>query len=72
MRVPDYAAGALGCGDPSMSLRESLSCLPALNLAERLAEIWIDSPVFGLRPVRAWRVETENVPKPEMLTLSSR
>src|SRR5262249_32947627 len=28
------------------------------------------SPVFGLRPVRALRVETANVPNPEMLTLS--
>ena len=28
------------------------------------------SPVFGLRPVRALRVDTENVPNPEMFTLS--
>ncbi len=28
------------------------------------------SPVFGLRPVRALRIETAKVPKPEMLTLS--
>src|SRR5581483_11044369 len=28
------------------------------------------SPVLGLRPVRALRAETANVPKPEMLTLS--
>src|SRR5215470_273438 len=27
-------------------------------------------PVLGLRPVRALRVDTENVPKPEMFTLS--
>ena len=60
------AAGAPS--NPSFS--ESLSCLPGLNFAERLAEIWIDSPVLGLRPVRAWRSETEKVPKPEMFTRS--
>jgi hypothetical protein len=35
------------------SLSESLSCLPGLNLADRLAAISIDAPVLGLRPVRA-------------------
>src|SRR6266851_4698060 len=68
--LPGQAVGALGWLPPKISLSESLSCLPALNFAERLAVIWIDSPVFGLRPVRACRVETENVPKPEMFTRS--
>src|SRR6266852_2288031 len=61
---------ALGWLPPDISLSEYLSCLPAFNFAERLAVLWIDSPVFGLRPVRACRVETENVPKPEMFTRS--
>src|SRR5271155_3804148 len=55
---------------PTPSLSESFNCLPGLNFADRLAEISIDSPVFGLRPVRACRSDTENVPKPEMFTRS--
>src|SRR5688572_15853705 len=48
----------------------SLRLLPALNLADLDAAIWMLSPVFGLRPVRALRADTANVPKPEMFTLS--
>src|SRR5215469_14594793 len=65
-----------GCDDddagaaPALSLSESFNCLPGLNFADRLAAISIDSPVLGLRPVRAWRSDTENVPKPEMFTRS--
>src|ERR1700693_3870594 len=55
---------------PTPSFSESFNCLPGLNFADRLAAISIDSPVFGLRPVRAWRSDTENVPKPEMFTRS--
>src|SRR5260370_12090892 len=62
----DDGAGAA----PTPSLSESFNCLPGLNFAERLAAISIDSPVFGLRPVRACRSDTENVPKPEMFTRS--
>src|SRR5712672_1643646 len=59
--------GSLAAGVP---FSDSFSCLPGLNLADRLAEISMDSPVLGLRPVRASRVETANVPKPEMFTRS--
>src|SRR5260221_12882069 len=62
----DDAAGAV----PTPSFSESFNCLPGLIFADRLAEISIDSPVFGLRPVRACRSDTENVPKPEMFTRS--
>src|SRR5271168_3103930 len=62
----DDAAGAA----PTPSFSESFNCLPGLNFADRLAAISIDSPVFGLRPVRACRSDTENVPKPEMFTRS--
>src|SRR5208337_1263726 len=55
---------------PTPSLSESFNCLPGLNFADLLAAISIDSPVFGLRPVRACRSDTENVPKPEMFTRS--
>src|SRR5271155_3302385 len=55
---------------PTPSLSESFNCLPGLNLADRLADISIDSPGFGLRPGRACRSDTENVPKPEMFTRS--
>src|SRR5271157_1746488 len=66
-----YELGDDGAGAaPTPSLSESFNCLPGLNLADRLADISIDSPVFGLRPVRACRSETENVPKPEMFTRS--
>ena len=61
-----YPRPPVAPSNPSFS--ESLSCLPGLNFAERLAEIWIDSPVLGFRPVRAWRSDTEKVPKPEMFT----
>ena len=47
-----------------------MSVLPALNFAAREAAISMLSPVLGLRPVRALRVDTEKVPNPEMLTLS--
>ena len=51
-------------------MSESLSVLPALNFADLEAAIWMVSPVLGLRPARALRAETANVPKPEMFTLS--
>src|SRR5690606_36617588 len=43
---------------------------PALNFGVFLALILIVSPVAGLRPVRAARLVTENVPKPGIVTLS--
>src|ERR1700719_1021404 len=49
-------------------LSDSLSCLPSLNFADRPAEISIASRVLGLRPGRALRIETANLPNPEMFT----
>src|SRR4051812_37485968 len=43
---------------------------PALNLATRLAAILIGLPVCGLRPLRAERLATVNVPKPMRATRS--
>ena len=43
---------------------------PALNFATFLAAILISAPVCGLRPVRALRLLTENVPNPTKITLS--
>src|SRR6202042_1525203 len=45
-----------------------LSAAPAVNLGTREAGIWIFSPVAGLRPSRALRCETLNLPKPENVT----
>lgn len=44
--------------------------LPALNLGTLRALILITAPVCGLRPLRAARSDTENVPKPTSVTLS--
>src|SRR5436305_3837930 len=43
---------------------------PAVNLATRRAAILIVAPVCGLRPLRAFRCEIENVPKPISATRS--
>jgi UDP-glucose 4-epimerase len=42
--------------------------LPALKEGTLAAEIWIVSPVCGLRPLRAARSRTEKVPKPTKAT----
>ncbi len=42
--------------------------LPAVNLGTFRAAILMGTPVCGLRPVRAFRFVTENVPKPTMVT----
>jgi hypothetical protein len=44
------------------------SAAAAENLAARLAAIWIVSPVAGLRPSRAARSATLNLPKPAIAT----
>lgn len=41
---------------------------PAVNFGTREAAIWIRSPVAGLRPSRALRLATLNLPKPEKET----
>ncbi len=47
---------------------ESFSALPALNVGTLAALIWIDAPVWGLRPWRAARSLVVNVPKPTSTT----
>jgi len=41
-----------------------------LNFIAVEAAIWTGSPVRGFRPVRAWRFDVENEPKPGHDTLS--
>lgn len=48
----------------------SLRAFPALKPGTFDALILIASPVLGLRPVRAARLRTENVPKPTKVTVS--
>src|SRR5215471_2179470 len=43
---------------------------PAVNLATRRAAILMVAPVWGLRPLRALRCDTENVPNPISATRS--
>src|SRR5947209_6029528 len=47
-----------------------LSSAPGVNFATRRAAILIVAPVCGLRPLRAFLWETENVPKPIRATRS--
>src|ERR1019366_15018 len=47
-----------------------LSSTPGVNLATLRAAILMTPPVCGLRPLRALRCETENVPKPTRVTRS--
>src|SRR5450631_4129295 len=47
-----------------------LSSTPGVNLATFRAAILMTPPVRGLRPLRALRWETENVPKPTSVTRS--
>jgi hypothetical protein len=48
----------------------AFSVLLGLNFIVVEAAIWTGSPVRGLRPVRAWRCDVENEPKPGHDTLS--
>ena len=43
---------------------------PTVNFTELLAAIWIGSRVCGFIPVRAFRADGANVPKPGSVTLS--
>src|SRR5579872_2396158 len=47
-----------------------LSSAPGVNFATLRAAILIVAPVCGLRPLRAFRCDTENVPKPINATRS--
>src|SRR5919106_492308 len=51
-------------------LTASRKPFPALNLGVLLAGMKISRPVWGLRPLRAARDITENVPNPTSVTLS--
>src|SRR5881397_3485512 len=53
-----------------LRLTAFLSSAPAENLATFRAAILIVAPVCGLRPLRAFLCETENVPKPINATRS--
>src|SRR4051795_10304911 len=44
--------------------------MPGVNFATRRAAILISEPVCGLRPLRALRCDTLNVPNPTMVTRS--
>ena len=45
-------------------LTMSLSCFPGLNFTTLVAGILMGLPVWGLRPSRAFRSDTEKVPNP--------
>src|SRR5205807_9834987 len=47
-----------------------LSAAPGVNFATLRAAILMTAPVWGLRPLRAFLWETENVPKPTKATRS--
>src|SRR6516165_11577489 len=57
-------------GSYFLLLTAFFSSTPGVNLATRRAAILITPPVCGLRPLRALRCETENVPKPTRVTRS--
>ena len=48
-----------------------MRAFPGLNAGTLAAAIWMVSPVLGLRPVRAARSRTKNVPKPTNATDSA-
>src|SRR5581483_1237899 len=56
------------CGKGRGYLTAFFSAAPAVNFGTLDAAIWIFSPVAGLRPSRALRCETLNLPKPENVT----
>jgi hypothetical protein len=59
-------------GTGAYSFTASFRAFPALNPGTFDALIWIVAPVWGLRPSRAARGLTENVPKPTRDTWSPR
>src|ERR1700733_5624208 len=56
------------CESPDQPLRRFFSALAAENFAALEAAIWIVAPVDGLRPWRAARWLTLNLPKPASAT----
>src|SRR5581483_276015 len=60
----------IGGGPSYFLLTAFFSSAPGVNFATRLAEILMGFPVCGLRPVRAFRCEVRNVPKPTSVTRS--
>src|SRR5437763_10271055 len=63
-RGPVWARGRRG----QRYLTAFFSPAPAVNFGTREAPMWIRSPVAGLRPSRALRLDTLNLPKPEKET----
>src|SRR5579863_3787648 len=55
---------------PYFLFTDFLSSAPGVNFATLRAAILIVAPVCGLRPFRAFRCDTENVPKPINATRS--
>src|SRR5690606_8585484 len=53
---------------PRIQFTASFRALPGRNLGTRAFLILMASPVRGLRPVRAARSDTANVPKPTRVT----
>src|SRR5690348_11598076 len=48
----------------------SLQALATRNFTTRLAGIWMVSPVFGLRPMRAARLRSTSLPMPGSVNVS--
>lgn len=66
----DRAAEAAAFGSFLAPLTTSLNPWPALNFGTEVFLILTDSPVRGLRPVRAGRATFSKTPKPEIATFS--
>jgi hypothetical protein len=62
----DCTVGARRCGE--RDLTDAVSVLAAESLTPVLAAMWIDSPVAGLRPIRAARWVGSTLIHPGMLT----
>ena len=67
-RRPDRALRRGQPQQPGQPLSWLFSAAAAENFAARLAAIWIDSPVAGLRPSRAARSAMLNFPKAAIAT----
>src|SRR4051794_8105060 len=66
----DEPAAHYAISGPYFLLTAFLSSTPGVNFATLRAAILITAPVWGLRPLRALRCDTANVPKPTRVTRS--
>ncbi len=66
------AGAAASAGDTACPSTRSLSSLPTLKNGTLFAATATSSPVFGLRPSRAWRCLTTKLPKPRISMRSPR